>query len=221
MAIYHEASHAQLMYFIVFISYVFHCFYDFYFCNLILINFKINCIINCENGSKDRINTVLVHLKKSVKFCPCVLYTNIMQNADFGQILWQRASTKRHVTSRPMVRFLQTWYQKMRKTWKKKVVKRRVAISGGREAIADFVRGVKLTPPPPQRYWPAWLAVNVLSSEASGHLLLPQQEWHLPSELLQWSCSEFKTVRQPCQSWRKAVFMHTKRWNPPPPHKWI
>ena len=64
-----------------------------------------------------------------------------MQNADFGQILCRRASTKRHVTSRPMVRFSQTWYQKMRKTWKKKLMKRRVAICGGREAVADFVQG--------------------------------------------------------------------------------
>ena len=74
-----------------------------------------------------------------------------MQNADFGQILGRRASTKRHVTSRPMVRFSQTWYQKMRKTWKKKLMKRRVAICGGREAVADFVQGggVNLTPPPP------------------------------------------------------------------------
>ena len=72
-----------------------------------------------------------------------------MQNADFGQILCRRASTKRHVTSRPKVRFSQTWYQKMRKTWKKKVMKRRVAICGGREAVADFVQGgVKLTLPP-------------------------------------------------------------------------
>ena len=73
-----------------------------------------------------------------------------MQNADFGQILCRRASTKRRVTSRPTVRFSQTWYQKMRKTWKKKVMKRRVAICGGREAVTDFVQGgVKLTPPPP------------------------------------------------------------------------
>ena len=71
-----------------------------------------------------------------------------MQNADFGQILCRRASTKRRVTSWPTVRFSQTWYQKMRKTWKKKVMKRRVAICGGREAVADFVQGgVKLTPP--------------------------------------------------------------------------
>ena len=74
-----------------------------------------------------------------------------MQNADFGQILCRRASTKRHVTSRPMVRFSQTWYQKMRKTWKKKVMKRRVAICGGREAVADFVQGGggQIDPPPP------------------------------------------------------------------------
>ena len=47
-----------------------------------------------------------------------------MQNAYFGQIFCWRASTKRHVTSRPMVRFSQTWYQKMHKTWKKKVMKK-------------------------------------------------------------------------------------------------
>ena len=75
-----------------------------------------------------------------------------MQNADFGQILCRRASTKRRVTSRPTVRFSQTWYQKMRKTWKKKVMKRRVAICGGREAVADFVQGGggQIDPPPPQ-----------------------------------------------------------------------
>ena len=73
-----------------------------------------------------------------------------MQNADFGQILCRRASTKRRVTSRPTVRFSQTWYQKMRKTWKKKVMKRRVAICGGREAVADFVAGGgQIDPPPP------------------------------------------------------------------------
>ena len=75
-----------------------------------------------------------------------------MQNADFGQILCRRASTKRHVTSRPTVQFSQTWYQKMRKTWKKKVMKRRVAICGGREAVTDFVQGGggQIDPPPPQ-----------------------------------------------------------------------
>ena len=57
-----------------------------------------------------------------------------MQNADFGQILCRRASTKRHVTSRPMVRFTQTWYQKMRKTWKKKTCEKAC-----REAVGDFV----------------------------------------------------------------------------------
>ena len=41
----------------------------------------------------------------------------------------------------------------MRKTWKKKVMKRCVAICGGREAVTDIVRGggVKLTPPPQLR----------------------------------------------------------------------
>ena len=73
-----------------------------------------------------------------------------MQTADFGQILCRRASTKRHVTSRPMVRFSQTWYQKMRKTWKKKFTKRRVVICGGREAVADFVQGGGGSTWPPQ-----------------------------------------------------------------------
>ena len=45
-----------------------------------------------------------------------------MQNADFGQILSWRASTKSRVTSRIFANL----YQKMRKTWKKKVMKRRV-----------------------------------------------------------------------------------------------
>ena len=63
-----------------------------------------------------------------------------MQNADLGQILSQRTNTKHHVISRPMVRFSQTWYQKMRKTWKKKNHEKAWAICGGRKAVADFVQ---------------------------------------------------------------------------------
>ena len=70
-----------------------------------------------------------------------------MQNTDFGGKFWADVRVqKRHVTSRPMVRFSQTWYQKMRKTWKKKLMKRRVAICGGRGFRTG---GVNLTPPPP------------------------------------------------------------------------
>ena len=89
-----------------------------------------------------------------------------MQNADFGQILSRRASTKSRVTSRPMARFSQTWYQKMRKTWKKKVMKKRVAISGGRDTVADFVQGgVKLTPPPPVKIGLILLNKNIWKSQ--------------------------------------------------------
>ena len=45
--------------------------------------------------------------------------------------------------------FRKLLYQKMRKTWKKKVMKRRVAICGGREAVADFVQGGGQIDPPP------------------------------------------------------------------------
>ena len=73
-----------------------------------------------------------------------------MQNADFGQFLSRRASTKSRVTSRPRVRFSQTWYQKMRKTGKKKVMKRRVADQRRLRHSRGFrAGGVKLTPPPP------------------------------------------------------------------------
>ena len=80
-----------------------------------------------------------------------------MQNADFGQILCRRASTKRRVTSRPTVRFSQTWYQKMRKTWKKKVMKRRVAICGGRGFRAG---GGQIDPPPPVKIGLKLISVN-------------------------------------------------------------
>ena len=42
------------------------------------------------------------------------------------------------------------WYQKMRKTWKKKVTKRCVAICGSREAVAEGVNFGQIAPPPPQ-----------------------------------------------------------------------
>ena len=128
-----------LMYIIVFMI--------FYFLEFDLHKFPD--IRNCANGPKDRINTVLVHFKKISNFhvfCTLFLYAQ----CGFGAILCRRASIKHHVTSRPMIRFSQTWFQKMRKTWKKKkLMTMRVAICGGREAVVDFVQGVKLTPPPP------------------------------------------------------------------------
>ena len=134
-----------LMYFIVFISYVFHCFYDFLF--LVISSWLISRYKKLCKWPKRQNKHCLVHFKKISNFQNCFVHKP-MQNVDFGQILCRRASTKRRVTSRPTVRFSQTWYQKMRKTWKKKVMKRRVAICGGREAVADFVQGgVKLTPP--------------------------------------------------------------------------
>ena len=73
-----------------------------------------------------------------------------MQNADFGQILCRRASTKRHVTSRPMVRFSQTWYQKMRKTWKKKVMKKACRdLRRSRGSRGFRAGGGQIDPPPP------------------------------------------------------------------------
>ena len=87
-----------------------------------------------------------------------------MQNVDFGQILsflCRRASTKRHVTSRPMVRFSQTWYQKMRKTWKKKLMNKACRDLqrsrgshgfriGGGGPIDPPVKIVKFPGPPPK-----------------------------------------------------------------------
>ena len=94
-----------------------------------------------------------------------------MQNADFGQILCRRASTKRHVTSRPMVWFSQTWYQKMRKTWKKKVMKRRVAICGGRGFRAGG-GGSNWPPPPPVKIGLNIFHPKVVMCLCSTHLIV-------------------------------------------------
>ena len=129
-----------LMYSIVFISYVFHCFYDFFiFCNLILRN--------CANGQKDRINTVLDIFKKSV--ISMVLYT-ICKMRILGKF-WADVRVQKVAS---MVRFSQTWYQKMRKTWKKKVMQK-ACRDQRRSRRTDFVQGgggVKLTPPPPPQF---------------------------------------------------------------------
>ena len=72
-----------------------------------------------------------------------------MQNADFGQILCRRASTKRPrdlATDGPI--FANLVSKDAQDLKEKKSWKGRVAICGGREAVADFVQGgVKLTPP--------------------------------------------------------------------------
>ena len=66
-----------------------------------------------------------------------------MQNADFGQILCRRASTKHHVTSRPTGRFSQTLVSKDAQDMKEKSHEKAC-----REAVTDFVQGGQLTPPP-------------------------------------------------------------------------
>ena len=71
-----------------------------------------------------------------------------MQTAAFGQILGRRASTKRHVTSQPMVQFSQTWYQKMHKTWKKKLMN--MCVCGGR-GFRTGGGGGQIDPPPQLR----------------------------------------------------------------------
>ena len=109
-----------------------------------------------------------------------------MQNADFGQILCWHASTKRCVTSRPMVRFSQTWYQKMRKTWKKKVMKRRVAICGGCEAVTDFVQGGSNWPPPPVK-----IGLN------HEPMVLSKPCWALSASAL-WQLNKSWFLRLPC-----------------------
>ena len=77
------------------------------------------------------------------------------QYADFGQILCRHASTKRHMTL--MVWFSQLGVKRCVRLERKNLMKRRVAICGGRQALADFVQGGGgggggggPPPPPPQ-----------------------------------------------------------------------
>ena len=66
-----------------------------------------------------------------------------MQNADFGQILCRRASTKRHVTSRPTVRSKDA--QDLKEKSHEKACRDLRRSRGSRGFRAG---GVKLTPPP-------------------------------------------------------------------------
>ena len=81
----------------------------------------------------------------------CFVHKHICKMQILGKFCADVRVQNVHVTSRPMVRFSQTWYQKMCKTWKKKLMKRLVAICGSHEAVADFVRGGgggQIDPPP-------------------------------------------------------------------------
>ena len=122
-----------------------------------------------------------------------------MQNADFGQILSRRASTKSRVTSRPMIQFSQTWYQKMRKTWKKKVMKRRVAISSGLRA-----GGVKLTPPPPVKIGLKLLVPWLLGYKQLAFLVaraLLHKTWLEIKRTSKWNINIIKLFFYICRSY--------------------
>ena len=73
-----------------------------------------------------------------------------MQNADFGQILCRRASTKRHVTSRPTVRFFANLVSKDAQDLKEKSHEkacRDLRLVARQSRISCRGGGVKLTPP--------------------------------------------------------------------------
>ena len=72
-----------------------------------------------------------------------------MQYADFGQILCRRKSTKRHVTSRPTVRFSQTWYQRCARLERKKSWKACCDLRRSRGSRGFRAGGGSNWPPPP------------------------------------------------------------------------
>ena len=69
----------------------------------------------------------------------CCFAHKRMENAGFCQILGRHASTKCHVTSRPVVGFSQNLFQKMRDTSTKKVTENCHAISVGCATAENFV----------------------------------------------------------------------------------
>ena len=77
------------------------------------------------------------------------MYTNICKMWILGNFWADVRSTKSRVTSRPMVRFSQTWYQKMRKTWKKKVMEKACRDQRRSRHSRGFrVGGGQIDPPP-------------------------------------------------------------------------
>ena len=72
-----------------------------------------------------------------------------MRNADFGQILCRRAGTKRHVTSRPMVRFRKLGIKRYVRLERKGHEKVCCDLRWSRGSRGFRTGGVKLTPPPP------------------------------------------------------------------------
>ena len=128
------------MYSIVFISYVFLCFKIFllYYLKLLISSH----ITSCKWPRR------LKKLCFRAIYIICCFAHKRMENAGFCQILGRHASTKCHVTSRPVVGFSQNLFQKMRDTSTKKVTENCHAISGGCATAENFVQGgVNLTPP--------------------------------------------------------------------------
>ena len=98
-----------LMYFIVFISGVFHCFLWFFFgaiSSWLVSRYKKLC--RWPNWRNKHAAGAL-HRKSVIS--RCFVHKHV-QNADYSVRFWaRRASTNCHVTSRPMVQYSQTWYQ--------------------------------------------------------------------------------------------------------------
>ena len=139
------------MYFIVlWISYVFYCFLIcLYFIVLWFLLFEIFIWINIKLNSwytkqkEDKISDLQAKIRNS----HCHLFCT--QNEKKSHFSGWSLVTKGHVTPQREVRFSQTWCQNMRKTSKKKVMKRRGWKRGGFPCAAKFVWGGLWGPPPP------------------------------------------------------------------------
>ena len=134
-----------LMYFIVFISYVFLCFYDFLF--FVIWSWLISRYTKLCKWPKRQNNIVLEHFKKISNFY--VFCTQTYAKCGFWAIFEPTCEYKKSRDLATMVRFSQTWYQKMRKTWKKKVMKRPCRDQRRSRHSRGFCAGGGQIDPPP------------------------------------------------------------------------
>ena len=125
-----------LMYFIVFISYV-HCFYDFL---LVIWSWLIS-----------RYKKLCKWPKTQNKHCFSAFWKSVISMCFVHKPMQQMfVPTCEHVTSRPTVRFSQTWYKRCARLERKKSWKACHDLRRSRGSRGFRAGGVKLTPPPPQ-----------------------------------------------------------------------
>ena len=119
----------------------------------------------------------------------------------FFFFFWWHAHTNCYVTPYRYIRFRRKWYQNVRKTWGKKVIKRQFQIPSGCGAISENVEGGPPGPPPPPPPPPSTVSLKWKHPQWRAAKLNSRRFWWY--EMYYYWFTNFRTHLWPYKTMRR------------------